>query len=36
MQRIGFTVSAGFQTMSLAVISVFEMADDIAEWAKNR
>ena len=27
MQRIGFTVSAGFQTMSLAVISVFEFAN---------
>jgi transcriptional regulator GlxA family with amidase domain len=27
MQRIGFTVSPGFQTMSLAVISVFEFAN---------
>ena len=27
MQRIAFTVSAGFQTMSLAVISVFEFAN---------
>jgi transcriptional regulator GlxA family with amidase domain len=27
MQRIGFTVSPGFQTMSLAVVSVFEFAN---------
>ena len=27
MQRIAFTVSPGFQTMSLAVISVFEFAN---------